>query len=207
MQSDLKLVVRLQDYAKAKTSAAYANKVTISNVKSMAETILFVQRNGFASMEDLKGALSIAVKEGNRIASELIKRQDEMKSVNEDIYHMGQYLTNKKVFSEFKRSTDKQAFSRKYEKELTSYEEAVAAIKRKYSDGSFLILKELNNKKTILDTQVHQLERESKYLMKQEKMISIALKNIDGFLSEKSQGHITLSVDDDKTKRNFWQRK
>ena len=51
------------------------------------------------------------------------------KSVNEDIYHMGQYLTNKKVFSEFKRSTDTQAFSRKYEKELTSYEEAVAAIK------------------------------------------------------------------------------
>ena len=207
MQSDLKLVVRLQDYAKAKTSAAYANKVTISNVKSMAETILFVQRNGFASMEDLKGALSIAVKEGNRIASELIKRQDEIKSVNEEIYHMGQYLTNKKVFSEFKRSTDKQAFSRKYEKELTSYEEAVAAIKSKYSDGPFPILKELKNKKTILDTQVHQLERESKYLIKQEKMISIALKNIDGFLSEKSQGHITLSVDDDKTKRKTLAKK
>ena len=111
------------------------------------------------------------------------------------------------MFSEFKRSTDKQAFSRKYEKELTSYEEAVAAIKSKYSDGPFPILKELKNKKTILDTQVHQLERESKYLIKQEKMISIALKNIDGFLSEKSQGHITLSVDDDKTKRKTLAKK
>ena len=137
----------------------------------------------------------------------LIKRQDEMKSVNEDIYHVGQYLTNKKVFSEYMRSTDKQAFSRKYEKELMSYEEAVAAIKSKYRDRPFPILKELKNKKTILDAQVHQLERESKNLIKQEKMISIALKNIDSFLSEKSQGHITLSVDDDKTKRKTLAKK
>ena len=207
MQTDLKLVVRLQDYAKAKTSVAYANKVTISNVKSMAETILFVQRNGFDSVEDIKGALSAARKEEDRVFTELIKRQDEMKSVNEDIYHVGQYLTNKKVFSEFERSTDKQAFSRKYEKELMSYEEAVAAINSKYRDSPFPILKELKNKKNILDAQVHQLERESKNLIKQEKMISIALKNIDSFLSERPQGHITLSLDDEKTKRKTLAKK
>ena len=65
MQTDLKLVVRLQDYAKAKTNVAYANKVTISNVKSLAETILFVQKNGFDSVEDIKGANVTAPMKGN----------------------------------------------------------------------------------------------------------------------------------------------
>lgn len=201
MQSDLKLVVRLQDYAKAKTNVAYANKVTVSNVKTMAETILFVQRNGFDSVEDIKIALSAAMKEKDRVKTELIKRQKEIKNVNEDIYYVGQYLTNKRVLSEYMKNTNEQEFSRKHEKELKSYKEAVAVMKSKYRDIPFPTLKELKGKKTILDAQVHQLERESKNLIKQEKMISIALKNIDSFLGERLQGHITLSVDDDKTNR------
>ena len=200
MKSDLKLVVRLQDCAKAQISAAYANKVTLSNVRSMAETILFVQRNGFDSVEDIRSALSAAVNKEGRITTELLKRQVEMKSVSEDIYHMGQYLTNKKVFSEFMQSTDKQGFSRKHEKELKSYKEATTAMKRKYKDGPFPTLKELKGIKNNLESQAYQLEGNRKSLNKQQNMIVVALKNIDSFLDEGSQGFDTPSVDNVKTK-------
>ena len=56
MHTQLRLVVDLQNCAKAQDSIAYANKVKLSNLKMMAETILFVQQNGFNSLSDVEKA-------------------------------------------------------------------------------------------------------------------------------------------------------
>ena len=56
MHTQLRLVVNLQNCAKAQDSIAYANKVKLSNLKMMAETILFVQQNGFNSLSDVEKA-------------------------------------------------------------------------------------------------------------------------------------------------------
>ena len=56
MHTQLQLVVDLQKCAKAQDSIAYANKVKLSNLKMMAETILFVQQNGFNSLSDVEKA-------------------------------------------------------------------------------------------------------------------------------------------------------
>ena len=56
MHTQLQLVVDLQKCAKAQDSIAYANKVKLSNLKMMAETILFVQQNGFNHLTDVEKA-------------------------------------------------------------------------------------------------------------------------------------------------------
>ena len=73
-------------------------------------------------------------------------------------------------------------------------------MKRKYKDGPFPTLKELKGIKNNLESQAYQLEGNRKSLNKQQNMIVVALKNIDSFLDEGSQGFDTPSVDNVKTK-------
>lgn len=53
----LRLVVDLQNCAKAQASNAYARKVKLTNLKQMAETICFVQENDIDTREDLNNSL------------------------------------------------------------------------------------------------------------------------------------------------------
>lgn len=54
IKSNLRLVVNLQDCVKAQQSRAYAQKVKISNLQQMANTIVYVQQHGYDSYDDLK---------------------------------------------------------------------------------------------------------------------------------------------------------
>lgn len=56
IKSNLRLVVNLQDCVKAQQSRAYAQKVKISNLQQMANTIIYVQQHGYDSYDDLKKA-------------------------------------------------------------------------------------------------------------------------------------------------------
>ena len=53
IRSHLRLVTDLQNCIKAKQSAAYAQKVKVTNLKEMARTVVFIQENGFDTREDL----------------------------------------------------------------------------------------------------------------------------------------------------------
>jgi len=53
----LRLVVDLQNCAKAQVSHAYARKVKLTNLQQMAQTICFVQENDIVTREDLNNSL------------------------------------------------------------------------------------------------------------------------------------------------------
>ena len=50
----------MQHCIKAQQSQAYAQKVKLSNLKMMAQTVAYVQEHGFQSKADLDAALSDA---------------------------------------------------------------------------------------------------------------------------------------------------
>ena len=60
IKSDLRLVTDLQHCIKTQQSQAYAQKVKLSNLKMMAQTVAYVQEHGFQRKEDLDSALSNA---------------------------------------------------------------------------------------------------------------------------------------------------
>ena len=53
-RTKLRLVVDLQDCAKAQASRAYARKVKLTNLQQMAQTICYVQEHGFNSQSELE---------------------------------------------------------------------------------------------------------------------------------------------------------
>ena len=60
IKSDLRLVINLQTCIKAQQSEAYAQKVKLSNLKQMAQTVAYIQEHGYNSLEDFHTALDQA---------------------------------------------------------------------------------------------------------------------------------------------------
>lgn len=137
MHSDIRLVVRLQDCAKAWTSAAYANKVTLTNVHAMAETILFVQRNGFDSIDILEKEIEKTELQSVEIRKKIMEKKEEQKEVNETIHYLGQYLSYKKEYRNYCSSRNKNEYKRTHESELSKYTTAVDYLKHRYADKPF----------------------------------------------------------------------
>ena len=90
IKSDLRLVTDLQHCIKAQQSQAYAQKVKLSNLKMMAQTVAYVQEHGFQRKEDLDSALSNASAQSTDARNTLKSTEDTLKSINEQIHYTGQ---------------------------------------------------------------------------------------------------------------------
>ena len=85
IKSDLRLVIDLQTCIKAQQSGAYAQKVKLTNLKQMAQTVAYVQEHGFQSKEDLDTALSKASDQTSVSRKSLKDTEQQLKDVNEQI--------------------------------------------------------------------------------------------------------------------------
>ena len=60
IKSDLRLVIDLQTCIKAQQSEAYAQKVKLTNLKQMAQTVAYIQEHGYDTRADFNAALTNA---------------------------------------------------------------------------------------------------------------------------------------------------
>ena len=183
MRSNLQLVVRLQECAKAKENASYANKVQLSNVKTIAETILFVQQNGFNTEEELIDALTVATRKCNRIEQEILEKKAELNRVNEDIHFLGQYFANKIAFEKFIQSKNKTTYSIRYKKELEAYRGATSFLNQKYGKERYPKLKETQEKKHTIQKRLYDLRTQGKTAQEEKRALKIVALNVHTYLS------------------------
>ena len=198
MKSDLQLVTDLQHCIKAQQSQAYAQKVKLSNLKMMAQTVAYVQEHGFQSKEDLDTALSNASAQSTDARNTLKSTEDALKNINEQIHYTGQYLANKSIYSDYRKSRNKEKFYDDHRAELTLYESALRILREK-SQGQKLptlkMLREEKNRLTKLQTVQRdefntrrEYERELRTVCSN---VNIILRHphIQETLHETSQGH------------------
>lgn len=159
IKSDLRLVTDLQHCIKAQQSQAYAQKVKLSNLKMMAQTVAYVQEHGFQTKADLDAALSNASAQSTDARNTLKSTEDTLKSVNEQIHYTGQYLANKSIYSDYRRSRNKEKFYDDHRAELTLYESALRILKEKSQGKKLPTLKMLREEKNRL-TELQTVQRE-----------------------------------------------
>ena len=147
IKSDLRLVVDLQNCAKAQTSAAYARKVKLSNLQQMAKTVAYLQEHGYDTEEDLEKALEEAKSQTTDMRKALRSTEGKLKQVNEQIHYTGQYLANKSVYRQFVNSRNKKKFRQEHQAELTLYETARKFLKGQSEDGKLPSMKLLKEEK------------------------------------------------------------
>ena len=159
IKSDLRLVTDLQHCIKAQQSQAYAQKVKLSNLKMMAQTVAYVQEHGFQSKADLYAALSDASAQSTDARNTLKSTENTLKNVNEQIHYTGQYLANKSIYSDYRKSRNKEKFYDDHRAELTLYESALRILKEKSQGNKLPTLKMLREEKNRL-TELQTMQRE-----------------------------------------------
>lgn len=76
----------LQTCIKAQQSEAYAQKIKLSNLKQMAQTVAYIQEHGYDSLEDFHTALDQASDQASAARKSLKDTEQQLKDVNEQIH-------------------------------------------------------------------------------------------------------------------------
>ena len=159
IKSDLRLVIDLQTCIKAQQSEAYAQKVKLSNLKQMAQTVAYIQEHGYNSLEDFHTALDQASDQTSAARKSLKDTEQQLKDVNEQIHFTGQYLAYKNVYSDYRKSHNKDKFYEEHRAELSLYDTALRTLKEKSGGNKLPSMKALYAEKDrLIDLQ--DLQRE-----------------------------------------------
>ena len=143
IKSDLRLVINLQTYIKAQQSEAYAQKVKLTNLKQMAQTVAYIQEHGYDSLDDFHAALNQASYQTSASRKSLKDTEQQLKDVNEQIHFTGQYLAYKNVYADYRRSHNKDKFYEEHRTELSLYNIALRTLKEKSSGHKLPSMKSL----------------------------------------------------------------
>ena len=183
IKSDLRLVTDLQHCIKAQQSQAYTQKVKLSNLKLMAQTVAYVQEHGFQSKEDLDTALSNSSAQSTDARNTLKSTEDALKSINEQIHYTGQYLANKSIYFDYRKSRNKEKFYEDHRAELTLYESALRILKEKAQGKKLPTLKMLRKEKSRL-TELQTVQRDEFNSRREyERELRTVCSNVDIILS------------------------
>ena len=143
IKSDLRLVIDLQTCIKAQQSGAYAQKVKLTNLKQMAQTVAYIQEHGYDSLEDFHTALDQASDQVSAARKSLKDTEQQLKDVNEQIHFTGQYLAYKNVYTDYRKSRNKDKFYEEHQAELSLYDTALRTLKEKSGGNKLPSMKAL----------------------------------------------------------------
>ena len=184
IKSDLRLVIDLQTCIKAQQSEAYAQKVKLTNLKQMAQTVAYIQEHGYDSLEDFHIALDQASDQTSAARKSLKDTEQQLKDVNEQIHFTGQYLAYKNVYVNYRKSRNKDKFYEEHRAELSLYDTALRTLKEKSAGNKLPSMKALYAEKDRLielrDTQREDFSNRRNY----ERELRAVSSNIDMILGK-----------------------
>lgn len=184
IRSELRLVIDLQNCAKAQANSSYARKVRLSNLQQMAKTVAYIQEHGYDTEDDLKAAFDEAQTQTTEMRKTLCSTEKKLREVNEQIHYTGQYLANKSVYREFLTCKNKKKFRLEHQTEITLYETARKILKEHSEDGKLPSMKLLKAEKEKLAARKSSQYEAYRNLREYEKELHIVQTNIDTFLGK-----------------------
>ena len=183
IKSELRLVIDLQNCAKAQAKSSYARKVRLSNLQQMAKTVAYIQEHGYDTEDDLKAAFDEAQTQTTEMRKTLRSTEKKLREVNEQIHYTGQYLANKSMYREFLNCKNKKKFRLEHQAEITLYESARKILKDLSGNGklpSMKILKAEKERLTVLKDNQYSAYQNLREYEKELKTVQVNLANILG---------------------------
>ena len=187
IKSDPRLVIDLQTCIKAQQSEAYAQKVKLTNLKQMAQTVAYIQEHGYDTRADFNAALTNAESQTNFARKKMKDTEQQLKSVNEQIHFTGQYLAYKDLYAQYRKSRNRNKFYEEHKAELSLYETALRILKEKSNGQKLPSIKSLYTEKDRL-TELREVQRADFYSHRdQERELRTVDANIDMILGKKPE--------------------
>ena len=187
IKSDLRLVIDLQTCIKAQQSEAYAQKVKLTNLKQMAQTVAYIQEHGYDTRADFNAALTNAESQTSFARKKMKDTEQQLKNVNEQIHFTGQYLAYKDLYAQYRKSRNRNKFYEEHKAELSLYETALRILKEKSNGQKLPSMKSLYAEKDQL-TELREVQRSDFYSHRdQERELKTVDANIDMILGKKPE--------------------
>ena len=187
IKSDLRLVIDLQTCIKAQQSEAYAQKVKLTNLKQMAQTVAYIQEHGYDTRADFNAALTNAESQTSLARKKMKDTEQQLKNVNEQIHFTGQYLAYKDLYAQYRKSRNRNKFYEEHKAELSLYETALRILKEKSNGQKLPSMKSLYAEKDRL-TELREVQRSDFYSHRdQERELKTVDANIDMILGKKPE--------------------
>ena len=183
-RSDLRLVTDLQTCVKAQQSAAYTNKVKLSNLKEMAKTVAYIQEHGYDTRDSLEDSFSEIKNHASGSRKDLKSVEDKLRKVNEQIHYTGQYLANKSVYQQFCKAKNKGQFRQEHSAEITLYETARKFLKEQSADSHLPSIKLLKSEKAQLLQEKKEVQKTYHYYRDYQKELNTVCANVDKILGQ-----------------------
>ena len=187
IKSDLRLVIDLQTCIKAQQSEAYAQKVKLTNLKQMAQTVAYIQEHGYDTRADFNAALTNVESQTSLARKKMKDTEQQLKNVNEQIHFTGQYLAYKDLYAQYRQSRNRNKFYEEHKAELSLYETALRVLKEKSNGQKLPSMKSLYQEKDRL-TELREVQRSDFYSHRdQERELKTVDANIDMILGKKPE--------------------
>lgn len=183
VRSHLRLVVDLQTNIKAQQSEAYARKVKLSNLKEMAKTVVYVQKHGYDTREDLLRYQTEVSEKLQAASSSLRDAETKLKEINKQIHYTGLYYAFRPIHSEFLKSRNKKKYREAHRAELDQYNEAVRYFKEN-GGGKLPAMKSLKAEKEQLQQFIKKQKSLLSSLRQEQKDLQTAAANIEAILGK-----------------------
>ena len=187
IKSDLRLVIDLQTCIKAQQSEAYAQKVKLTNLKQMAQTVAYIQEHEYDTRADFNAALADAENQTSLARKKMKDTEQQLKNVNEQIHFTGQYLAYKDLYAQYRKSHNRNKFYEEHKAELSLYETALRVLKEKSNGQKLPSMKSLYQEKDRL-TELREVQQSDFYSHRdQERELRTVDANIDMILGKKPE--------------------
>ena len=182
IRSNLRLVTDLQTCVKAQQSQVYAHKVKLTNLKQMAETIVYVQEHGYDTRDDLQNQYKEILSKGQRAKSALNAVSAELKVTTMTIKHLGSYYSNRRVYAQLGKVFNKKKYRQEHAQELAAYKDSSEWLKAHFPDETLPTIKDMQAKKESLKNRKKTLQSNYEYYRDYEKDLRIVTTNVDEIL-------------------------
>jgi hypothetical protein len=189
--SNLQLVVKLQDCVKAQQNKTYTQKVKLTNLQQMANTLIFLQENNYDSIEQLKTNYANALSSFNNSQIKRNTLNQEIVKLNEQIHYLGQYYATKPYFTKMLYEKNKATFHKDHSMEISRFEEARKYLKSIYSTESVPSLQYLYRQRDQLKSDLKKINTTLHAQWKLENQLKIVLSNTNSLLKHENQRFVT----------------
>ena len=199
MDTRLPFVRDLQISAITTTNRAIDRGMKITNLKEMANTIMYMEKHGIESRDSLEQSYKDTRDKLSASRSALKRSEDGIKALNEQIHYTGQYLSKKGVYQAYMKARNKSKFRSEHEADILLFEAARRYLRENADDGTLPSLDyidsepgafvPLNKLKSVRAKLIEQQKknRSQYYSAKnEEKRLYIIKRNVDNMLSEPS---------------------
>lgn len=162
----------------------FAQKVKISNLQQMAKTVAYIQENGFDTRENLQTTYDSITLQMHDARQKTKDTETQIKSVNEQIHYLSQYLSTKSTYNEFLKARFKGKFRKDHADEIEKHEKAAQILKAQNPDGSLPKMKDLKlEKERLLALKAAQYDTYT-YYKDYQKELRTACANVDNILGQ-----------------------